>query len=334
MHRLICIFSIILICLPANARLRDFVNIESYTGISLGTWSAGDGNQLWSNLNCVASSNYTNAYSVPSPNNAVSPPAVHELYRFRISDTAAQPGYFMYLDDDPTNRGNAMIPVSFEHRDSQVGTGFELLADGIYDSHAHTGQFKRCNPSNDNSEVQMSILETDLASARAGAYRGRFVAQALGGSSGTMSDTRNLIMSIAVAEIVRVSELNNVALGSWSGSGDMAASETFCVYSNNDSAGYTIGMSSPNKLGDAFRLANGDTSEFVDYTLEFNDSVGGGAGTPVASTTIPGIGNNSAADCSDSGDNATISVTVPQANLAAATPDSYADTVTLLVAPL
>lgn len=334
MQRPICILLIILVCLPANARLRDFVNIQSFSGRNLGTWSAGDGNQLWSNLNCVASSNYTNAFSVPSPNNAVSPPAVHELYRFRISDTAAQSGYFMYLDDDSANRGNAMIPVSFEHRDSQVGTGFEPLADGVYDSHAHTGQFKRCNPSNDNSEVQMSILEGDLSNARAGRYRGRFVAQALGGSSGTRSHTRNLVMRITVAGIVRVSALDNVALGSWSGTGDMAASETFCVYSNNDSAGYSIGMSSPNKLGSVFRLANGDTSEFVDYTLEFADSVGGGAGATVASATIPGIGNNSAADCSDGGDNATISITVPQTNLSAATPDSYSDTITLLVAPL
>ena len=334
MHRLVCILSIILICLPANARERDFVDIGRFSGRNLGTWSAGDGDQVWSNLNCLASSNYTNAYSAPSPYTAVSPPAVHEPYRFRISDEASQPGYFMYLDDDPSNRGNAMIQVAFEHRDTQVGTGFELLEDGIYDSHAHTGQFKRCNPNNDNSEVQMTILESDLASARAGAYRGRFTAQAVGGSSGTQSDTRSLVMRIAVAEIVRVSSLDNVALGNWSGTGDMAANETFCVYSNNDSAGYTIGMSSPNKLGNVFRLTNSDQSEYVNYTLEFADSVGGGAGTMVASTTIAGAGNNSAADCSDSGDNATISITVPQGNLGAATPNSYSDTITLLVAPL
>tara|TARA_R110002111_G_scaffold139222_3_gene204997 strand:+ start:1296 stop:2285 length:990 start_codon:yes stop_codon:yes gene_type:complete len=329
MHRIFCISLILLICLPANARLRDYVNVAALSNRNLGTWSAGDGDRVWQSTHCVASSNYNNTYNDPPP--VVSPAAVHEPYQFRITDTAAATGYHLYLDDDPSNTGNARIEATFEHRDIKVGTGYEVLSDGVYDTHGHTGQFKRCN-NGDNSEIQMTLNETELVNARAGQYRGRFEAEATGGSSGTTTHSRNLVLRVTVAEIVRVSSLDNVLLGNWSGSGDMQGDETFCVYSNNDSAGYTIDFSSPNKSGNVFRLGNDTLTEFVEYDLVFADSALG-TGTAVGRRTVSGTGSNSAADCG-SVDNARISVNVSAASLGAATPDSYSDTITLLVAPL
>jgi hypothetical protein len=329
MHRFTVFLLILLVCLPTNARLRDFVNVERFTGRNLGTWSAGDGDLSWSNLKCVASSNYNNAYSDPPP--SVSPPAVHEAYRLRITDTAPSAGFYLYLDDDTNNTGNARLPASFQHRDVKAGTNFETLEDGVYDSDSHTGQFKNCS-NGPNSEIEMTVIEPVLENARAGRYRGRFQVEVEG--AGGRTHSRNLVMTLNVAEIVRVSELNNVELGNWSGSGDMSGDETFCVYSNNDAAGYSIDFSSPNQSGGTFRLANGGATEFVGYTLEFADSVAG-VGTSVTGLAIPGSGNNSAVDCGGPGQvNAKISVTVTALDLGAATPDAYSDTLTMMVAPI
>lgn len=329
MHRSIVLALIVLICLPANARLRDYVNVEGFSDKNLGTWSAGDGDRVWTNTRCVASSNYNNNYNDPPP--IVSPPAVHEPYQLRVTDSAAATGYYFYLDDDDSNVGNARIPAEIKHRDAKVGTSFEILSDDVYDSHVHTGQFKRCN-NGDNSELEVTLSETDLENARAGAYRGRFVVQAIGGSAGTTTHQRNLVLRLNVSEIVRVSSLDNITLGNWGGSGDMTGDETFCVYSNNDSAGYTLEISSPNETAGQFRLSNGGATEFVNYSLTFADSLAG-AGTTVTGAPSAGTGNNQFADC-DNTNNARVSVTVPAANLGAATPGSYSDTITLLVAPL
>lgn len=312
-----------------HARLRDYVNMERFTSRNLGTWSAGDGDRTWSQIHCVASSNYNDIYSDPPP--VVSPPAIHEAYQFQIFDQAPTAGHHFYLDDDNTNMGNARLSASFAHRDIKVGTSFETLTDGVYDSHSHTGQFRNCS-NGDNSEVRMTILETELENARAGRYRGRFRAEAIGGSSGTRVHGRNLVMILNVAEIVRVSALDNILLGQWSGSGDLSSDETFCVYSNNDSAGYSISLSSPNESGGVFRLTNGTSTEFVDYQIEYADSVGG-VGVPVSTSALSGTGSNIQADCG-SADNARLSVTVTESDLGLATPDSYSDTVTILVAPL
>lgn len=329
MRLFVLIVLVLYSAIEVQARLRSYVNVERFTSRNLGTWSIGDGDRVWNQVHCVASSNYNDAFSDPPP--VQSPPAVHELYQFQIFDQAPTAGYYFYLDDDNTNVSNARLSASFEHRDVKVGTPFEILTDGVYSSNVHTGQFRNCG-NGDNSEVQMTLLETELENARAGLYRGRFRAEAIGGSTGTRTHGRNLVMTLRVAEIVRISALDNVVLGQWGGTGNLDSDETFCVYSNNDAAGYTITFSSPNMTGGQFRLANATSTEFVNYNLEFADSVAG-AGTGVGTGSLSGAGNNTASDC-NSVDNSRISVFVSSTDLSVATPDAYTDTVTMLVAPL
>lgn len=329
MLRIFCLSLIVLISLPASAKEKDFVSLDRFRGGDLGSWTAGDGDLIWTNLGCAASSNYSDAFNDPPP--VKSPPVVHEPYQFRISDDSGG-GYHFYLDNDPSNTGNAKISAAFEHRDVKVGTGFETLSDGVYDSHSHTGQFKKCN-NGDNSEVRLTLTGLSLSNTRAGKYQGNFRAEMIGGSSGTKTKQQKLKMKVNIAQIVRVSSLDNITLGNWSsGLGDLNGDETFCVYSNNDAAEYTIGISSPNTSGGVFRLGNGTLTEYVDYDLVFADSLGG-IGTAVGAGTNPGTGSNTAADCGGV-DNARVSVAVTAVNLGAATPDSYSDTITLMVAPL
>ena len=180
---------------------------------NLGTWSAGDGDRILNHTNCVASSNYNDTFSDPPP--ARTPPAVHELYQFQIFDQAPTPGYFLYLDDDNTNVGNARLSVMWEHRDVKVGTGFEELSDGVYSTNVHTGQFRGCG-NGDNSEVQMTVQilkQTAWKMLEPDNTVGDSELRPLVGSSRPEFMDGNLAATLRVAEIVRVSALDNVLLG-------------------------------------------------------------------------------------------------------------------------
>ncbi|MBD3649620.1 MAG: hypothetical protein HUJ31_19680, partial [Pseudomonadales bacterium] len=216
----------------------DFVDVGVLSDVVFAAWAAGDGDQVAVQLHCIASADTS------KPNPAPKDQASQYPYNFRISDLGAPAGYYLYLNGDDTATGNARVAVQFQHRDVLEGTGFELLSDGGYDIHPHLGQFKNCSNGN-NSEVTVTLNSTDLSVARGGTYTGSFRAEIRGGGTGTMTASVDFQVSITIASQVRISALDNVDLGGWMGVGGLTATETFCVYSNNAAAGYSITISSP-----------------------------------------------------------------------------------------
>jgi hypothetical protein len=329
--RLQTLVLLMLLSSPVLAGQVNYVHVGNIVNTDLGVWAVGDGDQIYTEIFCTASSNYNDAYNDPPP--VVAPAAVHLPYQFKLRDRNSPPGFFLYLDNDDANTGNATIEVTFEHRDTKQGSGWETLDDDVYDAHNHDGQFRNCN-NGDNGELRVTLLEADLANARAGSYRGRFRMTAQGGTSGTKTESDGMRIDVEIAEAVRISAIDNVALGFWDGSGDKFAEETFCVYSNNDNADYEVTITSPNQdAGDNFFLANAGATETIPYTLQFKDDTTPGGGTTVGGTAIAGTGNNSASDCGGV-DSAKLSVTVLEADLAVSVNDSYSDTVTIFVVPI
>jgi len=256
---------------------------------------------------------------------------VHLPYRFKIEDLAPGTGFYLYLDNDTSHVGNARINLSFSHRDVKAGASQETLTNNAYDSHSHEGQFKLCKNTK-NSELQMDISNAGLSQARAGLYTGQFRVSVIGGTNGTKKRRRIFTVQIRVAESVRVSALDNINLGSWSGTGNLSASETFCVYSNNSAAAYNVLITSTQQDGSGnFRMTNAGLSTYIAYTLSFADSAIG-ASTTVKSLAISGIGNNAASNCAGI-DNARLDVNFLEASLSGVSSDVYTDTLTLLVAP-
>jgi hypothetical protein len=314
----------------ALAKVADYVDVGKTSNQNLGTWAIGDGDQVVSQVLCTASANYDNAFR-NAPRN-LSPTAVREPYSFKVTDLASPGGYYLYLNGDDTNTGNARIQVWFEHRDTKQPVGFETLSDDVYDSHYHEGQFRNC-ANGDNSEIKMTLTSTELQKAKAGNYSGSFRVGAQGGSSGTAVSTSDFSVSISVASAVQVSGLSNVDLGSWTGVGDKIAEETFCVYSNGAAATYSISISSPNQDASAnFFLVNPGATASIPYALQFKDSVAAGGGTTVAGTPLSGIGNNDLPGCGGI-DNAKLTVTILATDMQSAPTDAYSDTITLVVVP-
>lgn len=330
--RLSLIIGILLLAGNIQAGQKNFVDLAAMPDVSFGLWSVGDGSQARTSLVCAASSNYNNQFDDPPP--AKTPPAVHLPYNFRAIARATAGSFILYLDGDTANTGNATIQVSMSHRDIKEGTGYEILTESVYDSHAHDGQFKNCN-NGDNSELLVSITSVELERSRAGLFTARMRANIQGGTDGvTTSKNKNFAVSISIANIVKVSALNNMVLGAWSGVGNITQEETFCVYSNNAAAAYNVTISSVYQdAGGNFFLKNAAQTESIPYTLQFIDSAVLMGGTVVSTAPIAGTGNNTMLNCGGA-DNAKLTVTINQPDLQISRTDNYDDTLILLVAPI
>jgi len=148
------------------------------------------------------------------------------------------------------------------------------------------------------------------------------------GSLGATS-TGDLTITLDIASLVRVSNLNDINLGTFAGgAGNLAGSDTFCVY-RNGTGNYNINM-----IGDgaasAFTLANG--ADTVAYSVDF---VNGATTTPMATgTALAGqTGANTTSDTCGGVDNVSVNVAVSNAALASAPAGTYSGVLTMVVAP-
>jgi hypothetical protein len=126
---------------------------------------------------------------------------------------------------------------------------------------------------------------------------------------------------------VRITNMNNIGLGTWNGSGDMQSDDDVCVF-NDAGPGYLITASGNG--GGSFHLSSGANT--VSYDVQFKGSSGS------FSTLSP---NNShpfsSADQLDEGcgggSNATIRIRVPENSLLDAQKGSYSGTLNVQVDP-
>lgn len=142
------------------------------------------------------------------------------------------------------------------------------------------------------------------------------------------TSTGDVDIFLTVNDEVRINNLADIPL-SFSGA-DVTGSSDACVYRNGGTT-YEITATGDGALN-AFTLTNGvDT---VAYSVSYNDgttTTAMGTGTAVPADNAETTDDNCAGV---GGSNATISVTVTAANAASLPQDTYAGTLTLLVAPI
>jgi hypothetical protein len=143
------------------------------------------------------------------------------------------------------------------------------------------------------------------------------------------TSTGSLDITLTIDPLVQISALNDIALGTYTGGGNMTGADDLCVYSNN--GGYDI-TATGNGSGQAFELIG--TTENVPYTVEWATSAGAGTGTALTTgVTLAGQGGTfTTPDCGGA-DNAQVIVTVDSNDLGSAPADNYIGVLTLLVAP-
>ena len=142
------------------------------------------------------------------------------------------------------------------------------------------------------------------------------------------TSTGDLNINATVPDLILISALSDINLGTFTGTADLTGAATPCVY-RNGAGTYQITISGDGAAS-AFTLTDG--SNTVPYSVTYND---GGGATAVATTVVLTTQNN--ADTTSTtcggGSNATVDVTVATADLAAMPASAYAGTMTLVVAP-
>lgn len=148
------------------------------------------------------------------------------------------------------------------------------------------------------------------------------------GNMGATS-TGSLVITARVPNLVRITGLADLDLGTWDGANPMAGSDAVCVYSTTRA--YTL-TAMGSGAGNAFTLTDGTNT--VAYSVNWQ-SEGGANNALTTGTTVPNLGaNHNSVTCNGhASDNATVTVSVSVAALSAIPAGTYTGTLTLTVAP-
>jgi len=308
------------------AKEADFLRVGVIADVDFGIWAQA-GSISTQSLSCIASA------SDDSPNPRTRS-AERKNYQVKIENILDASTFFLYLDGDTANTGNRRVAISFSHRDILNGNSYESLIQNSFESHLHIGQYKNCISNGDNSEIRIDISASELSGKVSGSYNGSFRLTALGGASGTQSDSIvfNVFLQIQGSAEVQISGLDDLSLGTHSGSGNINAQESFCIYSSAFNGNYSIEISSINQDSNGNFHLDGASLGKIPYDLAFIDSGIQGGGTTVGNSSLTGIGNTINQDCGGS-NNATLSLSINETALQAAESGNYQDTLILLVQP-
>lgn len=156
---------------------------------------------------------------------------------------------------------------------------------------------------------------------------------AMAAGNGTMGTTSSAdtILTLGIPDRVQISDVKDLALGTWSGTSDLVGSTSFCVY-RNGAAGYDVTLST---VSGSFQVSSATSGDSIPFGVKVDDSLDASAGEALTYNTASAnalLGSNSLT-CGGS-DNATLQFTFAQADLQGkGTATDYTETVTILVAP-
>lgn len=307
------LFCLLLASHSSLAHLR-FSGITPGRNIALGSWSTVGG--ITQTLETCIISTANN-----SPN---SPPTPYQV-RMR-NDIAGLENAVLQL----VNQADAtqIIPASVDFTDVYTAAT-ETLLPNVWTLQNKSGAANKC-PSGVNARFDITLQASDLAAVTAGNYQASFLIEGQGGVAGAELNSFTLTLNLTIDSLIQVSGLNDLLFPFYTGTGNLLQTDTFCIYRN--SAGTYQVTFSGSGTGGAFSLSNG--VQELPYQLTFNDGTGAIAVT--AGTALTGRQNVFTANQScdlGAADNATLEVTLLQADLNNAGNGNYSGILTLMVAP-
>ena len=152
-------------------------------------------------------------------------------------------------------------------------------------------------------------------------------------SDGTLGATSSgqSTVTLTVADRVQISNVADIALGAYAGSGNLVGQAGYCVYRNGGD-NYSVTLTT----GDgSFQVTSATASESIAFTAKLDDDSDASDGAAATyNTAVTGLVGSSATDCGGS-NNGSVEVTFAQAAMQAASSASdYTATMTILVQPI
>jgi hypothetical protein len=159
-----------------------------------------------------------------------------------------------------------------------------------------------------------------------------FSAPALAASDGSLgtSSSGQSDVSLTVADRVQITSVADIALGTYSGTGDLVGSTEYCVF-RNGGGDYKVTLTTDQG---AFEVAEGG-GQTIPFTARVDDDLTPADGESLSygtASSVALVGSNSAT-CGGT-DNGAVEVTFSEANLQAAATTNYSATMTILVEPI
>lgn len=153
------------------------------------------------------------------------------------------------------------------------------------------------------------------------------------GDVGTTS-TGTTDITLIVPDLVRISALSDIDLGTYSGMGTETGDTEACIF-RNGAGTYTV-TATTNK-GDFLISsgAGGTAAEDINFTAYWNDVTGttGRAALTYSTALTTQSGTNTASITCAGGTNANFSVEIADTEMQTKVPNTYVATVTLVIAP-
>lgn len=158
--------------------------------------------------------------------------------------------------------------------------------------------------------------------------------QAMAASQGSLGadSTGTTDISLEVVDRVQITNMKDIALGTYSGAGALVNNTSFCVYRNGGDD-YALTLTADTA---AFEIASATTTDSIAFTARVDGDTDASNGQAVVYNTQTGtpMAGSSSTNCGGS-DNASLEVTFAEADLqAASSAADYQATVTVYVQPI
>lgn len=222
--------------------------------------------------------------------------------------------------------GANQIAGSLQWQDLRT-TAITQLAPDTPTAYDKTGDITNC-PGGNNGRLIATFPSAAIIAAPPGDYQGDFVITVSNTGGGRNSFASTLTLTLNLPDTVRISNLNDIDLGSYTGA-DLTAADSLCVYrASGLSYAVTATGSGP---GGSFTLTDGAGSQ-VPFSASWND----GAGAVVLAPGVLLSGRTNSMAGSDTcnfgaNNNAVLSVLVSAADLQLAPAGSHSGVITLTV---
>ena len=157
---------------------------------------------------------------------------------------------------------------------------------------------------------------------------------AAAGPYGPISDL-TFDITITVPDEYRISGMQDIVFGEYSGSGNLESNYDLCVYTNGPGSyrAYAIDNSALSPTG--FSAQNPSATADVPYVVRWNDVTGTSGNTRLNCNNAKNVtgANTQSVDCSIGGNTANLLVRFTRANLQAAPGGTYFTTLTIVIEP-
>lgn len=151
------------------------------------------------------------------------------------------------------------------------------------------------------------------------------------GTVGTVSQGR-VDINLAIPDLIRISDLNDFSLGTYSGSGEINANDNICVWRNRASAQYKITATATEG---AFKIKSGANK--LAYSVFYNDQIGTSGEIAVSYNTATATqtgANTQSSSCAVGGLVGNVHIKILEASLQRAQPGAYIGTLILTAEPI